>query len=75
MYIVEKKPLMRRTAGRLTNPITAQMRKLEVGESFFVAWDDLNWTGSQVRNENARPKGPRYATLREPHGLRIGRVE
>lgn len=74
MYIVEQKPLMRHAVGRYANPITAQMRKLTVGESFVIPYDDPNWTGSQVRNESGR-HGARYVTAREAGGIRIGRVE
>ena len=74
MYAVEKVPVENRRAGKAPNPITAQMRKLNVGESFVIAFDDPNWTGCQVRNESGR-NGARYCTRREPGGLRIGRVE
>lgn len=73
MYVVEKKPVTLHRGPR-ENPITTQMRKLNIGESFVVAFDDPNWTGSQVRNENGK-NGARYATAREEGGLRIGRME
>lgn len=74
MYTVERVPLPPCRAGRRTNPITAQIRKLAVGESFVVPHGDPNWTGNQVRNERKK-NGPRYVTVREEGGLRIGRVE
>lgn len=74
MYTVEQKPIIRQHWKRTTNPLTAQLRKLAVGESFIVSKDDPNWTGSQVRNENRRSHA-RYAIVKEGEDLRFGRVE
>jgi len=75
MYTVERVPLPEVRRGRQANPIALQMRSLNVGESFVVSYEDRNWTGHQVRNENsANKEGRLYVTVKETRGIRIGRV-
>lgn len=73
MYVVERVPLPKGGRGRRANPITEQMRKLAVGESFVVPFDDPDWKAGLVRNENHRHRS-RYVQVRETNGYRIGRV-
>lgn len=75
MFTIENKPVPHNgRPGRRLNPIAETMRKLEVGQSFFVPRDHPAWTGSQVRNENHRKRGY-FVSVPESNGFRIGRVK
>jgi hypothetical protein len=59
--------------SRRSNPITAKLKELDVGQHIEIGLEDANWRQSLVINANQALKPKHFVWRREPDAIRVWR--